>query len=749
MRQLGQVGVGMLLLAFATTCASAAAPKRVLLLNPYGSDVAPFRAVVSAFRTTLTHELGEPVDLYEVPLDLARITEKEGEEPLTSFLEGRIKNQPVDLVVTVGASGVQFAARHRKRLFPNTPVLVMAAEPRTVPPDFLQTNATLVTQRANLGGMIEDILQLQPETTNIVVVSGDTALERFWMSQFRQESQRFTQRVGFTYLDKFSLPEILKRCGDLPPRSFILHSFFLVDTTGMLSEKNEALLRLHEVANAPLFAYFESEFGLGPIGGHLFQDSEIGARSARTAIRILHGERAENIPPQVIQAAAPVYDWRELDRWGISEANLPAGSVIKFREPSFWERYTWPIVGIVLFSAIQSGLIIGLLVHRARRREGENKIRQLSLAAEQSPAMIIITNLRGKIIYVNRKFSEVTGYTFVESMGKNPRILKSGENPPERYKNLWTTIARGNTWRGEFHNRKKNGELYWEWAVISPLSDPTGKITHYVGVKEDITTRKQAETEIQQLRMQLWHTDRVAHAGAITASLAHELNQPLTGILSTAQAGLRFMASDNADAALIREILSNIVNDTKRAGGVINGLRSMLHRKETRREPIHLAATIREVLDLVHSELIGRQVHVSQNLEPDLSVVADKGQIQQVVLNLVMNALDAMQDQRDEERHLKLALTRTETGEALVSLCDSGPGVPERGAKKLFEAFWTTKKEGMGIGLAVSRSIIESHGGQLWFANNPDRGATFFFSLPVVSSSDSETLRKESNIDVE
>ena len=252
-----------------------------------------------------------------------------------------------------------------------------------------------------------------------------------------------------------------------------------------------------------------------------------------------------------------------------------------------------------------------------------------------------------------------------------------------------------------------------------------------MGVTVDITEAKRAATEMQGLRLQLWHADRVAQTGAITASLSHELNQPLTGILSTAQAGLRFTASGNADCALIREMLSNIVHDTKRAAGVINGLRAMLGRKETRREPIDLAATTQEVLDLVHSELIGRQVQASQNLEPDLTVVADKGQIEQVLLNLIMNALEAMQDQPAEQRHLKLALARTETGEALFSLRDSGPGVPEGGREKLFEAFWTTKKEGMGIGLAVSRSIIESHGGRLWFANNPDWGATFYFSLPV------------------
>ena len=157
----------------------------------------------------------------------------------------------------------------------------------------------------------------------------------------------------------------------------------------------------------------------------------------------------------------------------------------------------------------------------------------------------------------------------------------------------------------------------------------------------------------------------------------------------------------------------------------------MLRRKETQREPITLADTIQEALNLLHSEMIGRQVECRLHLESDFTVLADKAQIQQVLLNLVMNALEAMQDQPADQRRLELTLTRTDTGEALVALRDSGPGIPEPQQQKLFEAFWTTKPQGLGIGLPISRSIIESHGGRLWFANNPDKGGTFYFALPL------------------
>jgi two-component system sensor kinase FixL len=164
--------------------------------------------------------------------------------------------------------------------------------------------------------------------------------------------------------------------------------------------------------------------------------------------------------------------------------------------------------------------------------------------------------------------------------------------------------------------------------------DATGRVLHVYGVVQDITDRKQTDEELQRLRLHLWHADRVAQTGAITASLAHELNQPLTAILSNAQAGLRFMDGGNPELGEIRAILTDIVQDDKRAGAVIGGLRNMLRRRETQRERINLRETIEEVLFLVHSELVGQQVELREGLDPDSPVLADQGQVQQVILNL-------------------------------------------------------------------------------------------------------------------
>ena len=353
----------------------AAGPKRVLILDSFGRDVAPFAAVASAFRTTLAEELGAPVNFFDASLDMARFGEPEKESLLVEFLKARFENRPPDMVVPIGAPAVRFAAQYRDRLFPGTPMVFTGVDPRLVPPDLMRTNATFVTQKINIPGLVEDILQMQPDTTNIAVVFGASRLEKFWVGECRREFQPFTDRVGFTWLNDLSLAGVLERSAALPPHSFILFVMFVVDAAGVPFDDDEALRRLRAVANAPVFGYFGSQFGLGTIGGRLYQDSEVGMRAARAAIRILHGEPPENIPPQIFDAAAPVFDWRELRRWGISEARLPAGSVIRFRQPTFWELYRWRVVAVVLFCVLQTSLIVALLINRAKRRVAETAAR--------------------------------------------------------------------------------------------------------------------------------------------------------------------------------------------------------------------------------------------------------------------------------------------------------------------------------------------------------------------------------------
>jgi PAS domain S-box-containing protein len=373
---------------------------------------------------------------------------------------------------------------------------------------------------------------------------------------------------------------------------------------------------------------------------------------------------------------------------------------------------------------------------RGRSDESLRQSAEINRATfEQAAVGIAHVGTDGRWLRVNDKLCAILGYSREELMGLTFQDLTHPDDLEADLVHVRRVLSGLiKTYSIEKRYFRKDRSLVWANLAVSLVRTERGEPRHFIAVVQDITERKRAEEEMQRLRLQLWHADRVAQTGAITASLAHELNQPLTGILSSAQAGLRFLAAGNPDPPLIQEILTNIVHDTKRAGAVINGLRAMLRNKESEREPISLRDTIQGVLALAHSELVARQIEYDVDLPPapDLRVLADKAQIQQVLLNLVMNALEAMQSQPPDQRHLILTLGRIGAGEAVVTVRDSGPGIPEDQQDQVFMAFWTTKQQGMGIGLAISHSIIESHGGRLWHKNCPGGGAAFHFTLPIV-----------------
>jgi C4-dicarboxylate-specific signal transduction histidine kinase len=252
------------------------------------------------------------------------------------------------------------------------------------------------------------------------------------------------------------------------------------------------------------------------------------------------------------------------------------------------------------------------------------------------------------------------------------------------------------------------------------------------GIGRDITDLKVADIEVEQRRKEVTHLTRVAILGELSGALAHELNQPLTAILSNAQAAQRLLARAPLDPAVVGEILDDIVTDDLRAGEVITRLRALLKRGEASFRPLDLNGVATEVLALARSELIDRHVTVSTRLAPGLpSILGDRVQLQQVMLNLLLNACEAMSSRRPIQRALTVSTVLDGNGLLLTSIADRGSGIPPDDADRLFEPFFTTKSQGLGLGLSICRSIIAAHGGRLWADNNPNGGATFTFALPV------------------
>ena len=289
----------------------------------------------------------------------------------------------------------------------------------------------------------------------------------------------------------------------------------------------------------------------------------------------------------------------------------------------------------------------------------------------------------------------------------------------------------------DYFCRLPAGERWFTMSVV-PLSVPEGGavVSH-----ADITERKRAELEAQRSRQELAHFTRVSTIGELTASLAHELNQPLTGILANAQAALRFMDAKPPDLTEIREILKDIVNDDKRAGEVIRRLRGLLRKEEVRFRLLDLNALIRDVVRLLTSDAIIRNMSVKLELAPEPAIVSgDSVQLQQVVLNLLLNAMDAMADVGENGRTITVRTERTDAEAVHVSVQDTGTGF-RQGTQQVFEPFYTTKPSGMGMGLAISKSIIEAHGGLIWAGDNSLGGATLHFTLPVGGNGSAPSVR--------
>src|SRR5580704_16195924 len=373
------------LLAFATGNATAAEPKRVLLLHSFGWNFQAEDAFGDYLRTNLAEKSPYPLDPYEVLLEIARFNDGERDEAFAGYLRTLFATHPPDLIVTLVSPAARFIQRHRQDLFPSAPVIFTALDARAIKDATLTANDTMVAVSTDQHAMIENILRTLPGTTTVAVVTGDAPIERFWVKELRQVVQPFENRVNFVFLNDLSFGDMLTRVAALPPRSAIYYGDLVVDAQGIPHRQAEVLARLHAVANAPIFGQYDYQLGQGIVGGRLLSINRLSERTAEVAAQILQGASPGDIktPPQ--KPGEPEFDWRELQRWGVAEANLPPNSTVRFREPTFWEQYRWYILAAAGFSGLQGILIVGLLLNRLRLRRAHDRLRTseegMSLAA--------------------------------------------------------------------------------------------------------------------------------------------------------------------------------------------------------------------------------------------------------------------------------------------------------------------------------------------------------------------------------
>jgi PAS domain S-box-containing protein len=378
----------------------------------------------------------------------------------------------------------------------------------------------------------------------------------------------------------------------------------------------------------------------------------------------------------------------------------------------------------------------------ARRQRTEETLRSSEQRwrsmFEASAVGIALTDERQRFVATNEAFQRMVGYTGEELNALGP-VEIAHENDREATREMLDQILSGG--RSDYHveerYRRKDGSVIWVRVSAARAPDPgSGTLRGIPTIIEDITERKQAEDALQEARDALLRVGRLSTMGELSASIAHEINQPLTAIIANGSACLRLMAPPHPDLEEVRDAVGDIISDGQRAGAVLGRIRQLVKKSSPERTSVDINNAIAEVLSITRQELQRSQVSARADLDPHLPpVLADRVQMQQVVLNLIMNAIEAMRDVMGRARELRIKSRAAPPADITIIVEDTGPGFGNNDPEHIFETFFTTKAEGMGMGLSISRSIVQAHGGRLWASRGASCGATFCFTLPSSAGS--------------
>ncbi len=594
---------------FACQVALAAENKRVMLLHSFGQDFKPWSEYAKDIHAELKRQSPWPLDIIENSLVTARFSDENPDAPFVEYLSALFAKRPLDLIVSIGAPAADFVQRHRRRLFPSTPMVLTAVDQRRVQYSNLTGDDVAVAVNINYLSAFENILQVLPDTKEVIVVVGTSPIEKFWKDAIGKQAEPLTNRIKLSWTDELPFEELLKQASALPPHTAIFWELMIVDAAGVVHEGDLSLERLHAVANAPIFSYDESFFGSAIVGGPLLIVADTSRLTATVAVRILNGEKAGDIKVSPVEFSAPRFDWGQMQRWGISEKNLPPGGEILFRDPTVWGQYRAYILAAAAAILIQAALIFWLLYEHRRRHLAEVQARN-SMA------------------------------------------------------------------------------------------------------------------ELTQL-------NRLATAGELSAAIAHEIRQPIAGMVAMANAAVRWLSREIPDIGEARDAMNNVVATGHHASDVITNVRELFGKDTQEKTPTDVNKLIRKVLALVYIDLrkhsIETQLNLSEQLPP---LIGNEVQLRQVVLNLVMNAIESMASVA-EPRVLSIKSESTEHNSVLVSIADTGSGIDVANLNRIFAPMFTTKTRGMGMGLSICKSIIDSHNGGIWVSAGVPRGSIFHFELPL------------------
>lgn len=552
-------------------------------------------------------------------------------------------------------------------------------------------------------------------------------------------------RIPIVYLTLYSDEERLERARKTEPFVYLLkpvrdREIEITIEMALYKHRVEERLKEHDEW------LFETLEGFGD--AVITTDTLGHVKFMNTASRSLIGWKAEEVYGRQLKEVFDIVDETDQKSTDPITKTLADGDTVKIANQTLITKDGQGILvegNVMPIKDVKEKIVGAVIVFHdiTKYRQSEEHSHKLLMAIEQSPAIVMITDPEGVIEYVNPRFVELTGYTSEEVIGRNPRILKSDKQSKEVYKQMWEMITSGQEWRGEWLNRKKEGELYWESASISAVRNHKGNITNFIKVAEDITHRKLIEeelirsqceleervaartAELEAVHEQLIHAEKLSAIGKLSASIAHEFNNPIYGIRNVLDRIKKKQPLDKKN----KEFVDMAIHECDRVSELIKKLMDFHRPSSGSVSLFNIHNIINDVIMLIQKKLKSRNIRVEKDFSPDMPEIEGiPDQIKQVILNLLNNAEEAI---LKDDGTIRIS-TEVKQININVHIQDSGCGIAPEAIGSIFEPFFTTKAvKGTGLGLSVSYGIVKRHGGDIKVSSQPYKGSTFTVTLPI------------------
>jgi len=688
----------------------ATTPQTIVLALYDGRPDLPANVIVDEIiRSTLERELGPRLDFYAEFIDTTRWPEAETQSAVHDYLRRRYAHKKLSAVIAVAQSAIDFIHLYGDELFPGVPIVVYG------PVDALRgwepgRSITGTLAKLDLSGTVELILRLQPGTREILVVSGASSRDQWLQSIARPQFEEFQKRVKFTYLAGVALDDLVRTVTQAPDGTAIFFLSMFQDSAGNNLVSHEVLKRIASVARVPVYSQSGMNLGRGIVGGVVFDPQSLGLETAQLTLRVLRGERLQDLPVRESKSTVPMVDWRQLRRWGLDDKRLPAGTVVRFHEASAWESYKWYMIGGVVLILAETLLIFGLVLQRARAKRAETQLREseerFRLVANTAPVMIWTAGTDRKCSYVNKTWLDFTGRKLEAELGDG---WAEGIHPDDVGRCLQTYMEafdRRESFEMQYRLRRQDGVYRWVLDTGLPRWNPDGTFAGYIGSGIDITERMLAEESLTTIGRRLIEAQEKERTW-IGRELHDDINQQLALLAVELDGWGQHVSTADELMEQVRHAQGRINQIAKE----VQGLSHRLHSSKLEYLGLATAASsfCKELSEQSKVEIQFSSARIPRTLSQEISLCLFR-----VLQEALQNAV-----KHSGVRSFRVDLQGT--GESIeLTVSDIGQGFEEQEA--------ITRH---GLGLISMRERLQLVHGELLVKSKPGAGTTIRARVPL------------------